>query len=92
MSKRLYVGNLPYSADEQALRDLFSQYGRVVDVDIATDRATGQSRGFGFVEMATDADAQAAILGLSNYQMEGRTLTVSEARPRPERAGAGGRG
>ena len=89
MSKRLYVGNLPYAADETTLRDLFSQYGQVESVQIATDRETGRSRGFAFVDMATDADAQAAIQGLSGYQMDGRPLTIEEARPR-EAAGARG--
>ncbi len=92
MGKRLYVGNLPYSANEDALRTLFSQYGEVAAVDVVSDRDTGQSRGFGFVEMATDAGAQAAIQGLNGYDMDGRTLKVNEARPRPEGAGGGGYG
>lgn len=91
MTKRLYVGNLPYTTDEMTLRDLFSQYGQVESVQIATDRETGRSRGFAFVDMATDADAQAAIQGLSGYQMNGRPLTIEEARPR-EAAGARGFG
>ncbi len=89
MAKRLYVGNLPYSADETTLRDLFSQYGEVQSVQIATDRETGRSRGFAFVDMASDADAAAAIQGLSGYQMDGRALTIEEARPR-EAAGVRG--
>ncbi len=88
MTKRLYVGNLPYSAREEALRELFSRYGEVQRVDVATDRETGRSRGFAFVDMATDAEADAAIAGLSGYEMDGRPLTVQEARPR-ETAGAG---
>lgn len=91
MSKRLYVGNLPYTAGENALRDLFAQYGEVSAVDIATDRETGQARGFAFVEMATDAGAQAAIQSLDGSQMEGRTIKVNEARPRTEGAEGGGR-
>ncbi len=89
MAKRLYVGNLPYSANEDTLRDLFSQYGDVESAQIATDRETGRSRGFGFVDMATDAEADAAIQGLSGYSLDGRPLTVQEARPR-ETAGARG--
>ena len=87
---RLYVGNLPYSASEDTLRQLFSSYGQVTDVTIITDRETGRARGFGFVEMANDAEAQSAIQALNGYQLEGRPLTVSEARER-ETAG-GGRG
>jgi len=93
MSKRLYVGNLPYATDETTLRDLFSQYGQVESVQIATDRETGRSRGFAFIDMATDGDAQAAIHGLSGYQMDGRVLTIEEARPREAAArGSYGRG
>ncbi len=92
MSKRLYVGNLPYSANEESLRELFAQYGEVSGVDIATDRDTGQPRGFGFVEMATDAGAQAAIQNLDGHDLGGRTIKVNEARPRPEGAGRGGGG
>jgi len=88
---RLYVGNLPYSTTEGTLTDLFSQYGEVQGVQVATDRETGRSRGFAFVDMASEADAQAAMQGLSGYQMDGRTLTVEEARPR-EAAGGGRRG
>jgi RNA recognition motif-containing protein len=91
---RLYVGNLPYSAQEDTLSDLFSQYGQVEGVQIASDRETGRSRGFGFVDMASESDAQAAIQGLTGYKMDGRSLTVEEARPRqPAGAGRGyGRG
>lgn len=95
MTKRLYVGNLPYGTDESALHDLLSQYGEVQSVEVAVDRETGQSRGFAFVDMATDAGAQAAIDNLNGYQLDGRTITVQEARPRPEpagRRGFGGRG
>ena len=91
MGTRLYVGNLPYSADEQALRDLFGQNGRTVtDVRIITDRDTGRSRGFGFVEMGSQEEAQAAIGELNGFSMDGRALTVNEARERTERGGGGG--
>jgi len=94
VSKRLYVGNLPYSASEESLRELFAQYGEVNGVDIATDRDTRQPRGFGFVEMATDAGAEAAIQNLDGHDLGGRTIKVNEARPRPEGSGrsGGGRG
>ena len=92
MTTRLYVGNLPYSTTDDTLTDLFSQYGEVEGAQVVTDRETGRSRGFGFVDMATAEDAQSAIQSLSGYQLDGRTITVEEARPR-ERAGAGrGRG
>ncbi len=91
MATRLYVGNLPYSTNEDSLRDLFSQYGEVQSVQVATDRETGRSRGFAFVDMSTDAGAQSAITNLSGYQLDGRTITVEEARPREEaRPGARG--
>lgn len=92
MTVRLYVGNLPYNIADDVLKDLFSQYGEVQAVQVVTDRETGRSRGFAFVDMATDEGAQAAIQNLTGYQMDGRTLTVEEARPR-EAAGVGrGRG
>lgn len=92
VTTRLYVGNLPYSTTDDTLTDLFSQYGEVEGAQVVTDRETGRSRGFGFVDMATAEDAQSAIQSLSGYQLDGRTITVEEARPR-ERAGAGrGRG
>lgn len=91
MTTRLYVGNLPYSTNEDSLRELFSQYGEVQNVQVATDRETGRSRGFAFVDMADEAGAQAAIQSLNGYQMDGRALTVEEARPR-EAAGGGFRG
>lgn len=90
VAKRLYVGNLPYSTGENTLRDLFSQYGEVQGVEVATDRETGRARGFAFVDMATDAGAQAAIQNLNGHQMDGRSLKVDEARP--PREGGGGRG
>jgi cold-inducible RNA-binding protein len=91
-SMKLYVGNLSYSAGEQDLRELFSQYGTVESVAVITDRDTGRSKGFGFVEFANDAEAQAAIAGLNGKDMSGRSLTVSQARPRAEGGGGAGRG
>jgi cold-inducible RNA-binding protein len=89
-SMKLYVGNLSYSAGENDLRELFSQYGTVESVAVITDRDTGRSKGFGFVEFANDAEAQAAIAGLNGKDMSGRSLTVSQARPRAEGGGGGG--
>ncbi len=82
MAVRLYVGNLPYSTTEDELRELFDGYGAVEQVQVATDRETGRSRGFAFVDMATDSDAQSAIEGLGGYRMDGRPITVEVARPR----------
>lgn len=79
--KRIYVGNLPFSASEDDVRELFSEHGEVQGVDIITDRHTGRPRGFGFVDMAEE-DAEAAISALDGVSMEGRNLTVNEARPR----------
>ena len=84
MAKKLYVGNLPYSATEDELRELFEQHGTVHSVSIISDRETGQPRGFAFVEM-DDAGADAAIQGLEQQQFGGRTLRVNEARPREAR-------
>ncbi|MGE5358456.1 MAG: RNA recognition motif domain-containing protein [Bacteroidales bacterium] len=92
MGKKLYVGNLPYDTGEQALQDLFSQAGAVESVNIMRDMATGRARGFAFVEMATDADAQNAINQFNERPFGGRNLTVNEARPRPERSGGFGGG
>jgi RNA recognition motif-containing protein len=93
MGKRLYVGNLPYQTDETQLRSLFEQEGRQVEeVKIVTDRETGRPRGFAFVEMATDAQALAAIESLHGKPFGGRPLTVSEARDRAPRSGGGGGG
>jgi len=89
MGVKLYVGGLPYAATEQELSDLFAQQGKVASVRIITDKFTGQARGFGFVEMSSDAEAQAAISALNGSQMGGRTLTVNEARPQEPRAGVG---
>jgi cold-inducible RNA-binding protein len=87
---KLYVGNLSYSANETELRDLFGAYGAVESVAVITDRDTGRSKGFGFVEFANDAEAQAAIAGLNGKEVSGRSLTVSPARPKSE--GSGNRG
>jgi len=92
MGSKIYVGGLPYSATEQELSDLFGQHGAVASARIIADKFTGQSRGFGFVEMSSDAEAQAAIAALSGAEMGGRTLTVNEARPQEPRTGGGGGG
>ncbi len=94
MARRLFVGNLPFSATETQLRDLFGQHGEVVSVNIVTDRFTNRPRGFAFVEMATDESAQAAIAGLNGFTLEERQLNVNEARERTESRGGfgGGRG
>jgi cold-inducible RNA-binding protein len=91
MGNRLYVGNLPFSADENMVRELFAQNERnVVEVKIITDRDTGRPRGFGFVEMGSQADAEGAISDLNGYSMDGRPLTVNEARERSQGGGRGG--
>lgn len=90
MSKRIYVGNLPYSTNEAELRELFEQHGSVDDVSLIYDRDTGRARGFGFVEME-DGDADDAIDALNGSELGGRRLTVNEARPRGG-GGGGGRG
>lgn len=93
MGKRLYVGNLPYGVTNSELEQVFSAYGSVQSAQVVTDRETGRSKGFGFVEMATDDEAQAAIKGLDGKDMSGRPLTVNEARPREDRpSGRGGGG
>jgi RNA recognition motif-containing protein len=93
MGQRLYVGNLPFSADEQQVRELFSQNGRTVnDVRLITDRDTGRPRGFGFVEMGSSEEADGAIRDLNGFDMGGRALTVNEARERTGGGGGGGRG
>ncbi|MCY3902536.1 MAG: RNA-binding protein [Caldilineaceae bacterium] len=89
MSKRIYVGNLPYSATEDEVRDLFSQHGEIISVAMITDRETGRFRGFCFVEME-DAEADAAIAALNEQDMGGRPLRVNEARPREDRGRSGG--
>lgn len=90
MAKRLYVGNLPYSSTEAQIRDLFSEVGEIVDVALITDRETGRSKGFGFVEMADDTAAQEAIRRFNGFSFENRNLTVNEAREREERPRGGG--
>jgi len=92
MGSKIYVGGLPYSATEQQLTDLFSPYGTVESVRVITDKITGQSRGFGFVEMTSAEEAKKAIQALNATQLGGRTLTVNEARPQEPRGGGGGGG
>lgn len=95
MGKKLYVGNLPFSATDQVLLDSFAQCGKVESAKIIVDRDTGRSKGFGFVEMSTDAEAQDAINKFNGADYEGRQLTVNEAKPmvpRENRTGGGGRG
>ena len=92
MGSKLYVGGLPYSATEQQLSDLFAAHGTVASARIITDKFTGQSRGFGFVEMSSDSEAKAAITALNGSDMGGRTLTVNEAKPMEQRSGGGGGG
>jgi RNA recognition motif-containing protein len=92
MGKKLYVGNLSYGIDKDGLERMFSEHGHVESATVITDRATGQSKGFGFVEMSNNAEAQAAIDALNGTEHNGRTLTVSEARPREERPRGGGGG
>jgi RNA recognition motif-containing protein len=92
MSRKLYVGNLPFNTDEAQLQDLFAQAGTVDTVSVVRDRETGRARGFAFVEMGSDAEAQQAITQLNSYQLEGRALTVNEARPKTEGGGGGGFG
>ena len=86
----IYVGNLPYNTTDQDLQDLFSQYGTIHKVSIVSDRETGRSRGFGFVEMTDDAEGKAAIEALNGQDFGGRSLTVNEARPRTQGGGGGG--
>ena len=90
MGSRLYVGNLPFSADEDAVRALFAQDGReVTEVKLITDRDTGRPRGFGFVEMSSSEQADKAISALNGYSMDGRALTVNEAKERTSGGGGG---
>ncbi len=90
MDVKLYVGNMPYSTTEDELRTLFSQAGTVASVAVIKDRDTGQSKGFGFIEMGTQAEAQKAITMFNRYQLGDRALTVNLARPREDRGGPGG--
>ncbi|HYE20183.1 MAG TPA: RNA-binding protein [Tepidisphaeraceae bacterium] len=92
MGKKIYVGNLSYDTTDSDLQELFGQYGTVASAQVISDRETGRSKGFGFVEMATDDDAASAINALNGQQHGGRTLTVNEARPKEDRGGGGGGG
>ncbi len=92
MGKKLYVGNLPYTTDDAALQSQFSECGTVESARVITDRDTGRSKGFGFVEMSSDEEANAAIEKFNGQPMGGRNMTVSEARPQAPREGGGGRG
>lgn len=88
--KNIFIGNLSFQATEQEVRSMFESYGPVERVNLITDRDTGQARGFGFVEMSANADADRAISGLNGKQVDGRALNVNEARPKTDRASAGG--
>src|SRR5580704_7380520 len=92
MGTRLYVGNLSFSSTNETVREAFARIGEVTDVHIVTDRATGQSRGFGFVTMGTPAEAQKAIEAMNGSSLDGRALRVNEAEERPQRGGFGGGG
>ena len=92
MGKKLYVGNLGYDVDDAALSQLFAEHGSVGSANVIMDKATGRSKGFGFVEMSTDTEAQAAIAALNGRDHSGRALTVNEAKPRPEGGSRGGFG
>src|SRR5215210_8525778 len=92
MGTRLYVGNLSYQVDSSELQQMFSQHGTVQSAEVISDRMTGRSKGFGFVEMASDEEAQAAIAALNGQEHGGRALTVNEAKPREERPRGGGGG
>ncbi len=91
MGSKLYVGGLPYAATEAQVNTLFAAHGTVESARVMTDKFTGQSRGFGFVEMSTPEEAQAAIAALNGSQMDGRSLTVNEAKPQEPRSAKGGR-
>jgi RNA recognition motif-containing protein len=92
VGKKLYVGNLSYNVKSSDLEALFSPFGQIQSAQVIEDRETGRSKGFGFVEMSSDAEAQAAIRGLHEQDHEGRPLTVNEAKPREDRGGGGGGG
>lgn len=85
MAKKLYVGNLPYSVRDESLRAAFEQYGAIASATVIMDRASGRSKGFGFVEFENDADADAAVAAMNGTELEGRQLVVNEARPMEER-------
>ena len=90
MGTKLYVGNLSYNTTSQSLQQVFGEHGEVRSAEVVMDRETGRSKGFGFVEMGSDQDAQAAISALNGAEVDGRSLTVNEARPRESRGGGGG--
>jgi RNA recognition motif-containing protein len=90
MGRKLYVGNLPFETGETELQELFGRFGGVESVRVMRDMATGRARGFAFVEMNTDEDAQTAVNGLNDFQLGGRALAVNEARPKPSRSGGFG--
>jgi RNA recognition motif-containing protein len=92
MGKKLYVGNLPYSVGDQELEQLFAAHGSVQSAQVIMDRDTGRSKGFGFVEMGSDQEAQAAIAAMNGVERDGRSLTVNEARPKTDGGGRGGKG
>jgi RNA recognition motif-containing protein len=92
MGRKLYVGNLSFNTNEPELEQLFAQFGTVESVQIMRDMATGRARGFGFVEMSTDEEAQNAASSLNETQFGGRSIQVNEARPKPHRGGGGGAG
>jgi RNA recognition motif-containing protein len=92
MGRKLYVGNLPYDTGENDLQDLFAKSGNVESVKVMRDMTTGRARGFAFVEMSSDAEALQAITDFNEYQLGGRSLTVNEARPKPEFSRGGGGG
>lgn len=89
MGRKLYVGNLPYSATQQTLQDTFSKCGTVESVNVIMDRQTGQSKGFGFVEMSSNAEAQKAIQEINGTDLDGRTVKVNEAKPQEKRSSGG---
>jgi len=90
MGRKLYVGNLAYGVTDATLEQMFAPHGTVQSAQVIMDRDTGRSKGFGFVEMGSDQEAQAAIQALNGSQLQGRTLTVNEAKPREDRGGGGG--
>lgn len=92
MGNKLYVGNLAFAVTDSELQQIFGQHGTVQSAKIVMDRDTGRSKGFGFVEMGSDAEAQAAISALNGTEVQGRALTVNEARPKEDRGGGGGGG
>lgn len=92
MNNKLFVGNLSFKLSDRDLQDLFGQYGTVVSCSVPTDRDTGRKRGFAFIEMSSQAEAEAAIAGLNGKDVEGRQIAVSVSQPKPKGGGGGGRG